>query len=95
MEKQDHLGVDAMSLSFFCTGKVIIVESTINVPILCGRLERMDSAFVLGFVDASGCFRSPAATSSHSDLLMRPGQVRAGINDTQKFLSTHRLKGRF
>lgn len=79
----------------FCTGRIIIVESTINVPILCGCPERIDSAFVLGFVEASGCFSSPAATSVHSDLLMCLGQVYAGINGTQKFLSTCRPKGRF
>lgn len=79
----------------FCTGKVIIVESTINVPVLCECPERIDSAFVLGFVEASGCFSSLAATSAHSDLLMCLGQVCAGINGTQKCLSICRLKERF
>lgn len=75
----------------FCTGKVIIVESTINVPVLCGHLERMDSAFILGFVDASGCFCSPTATSIHPNLFMCLGQVCAGINGTRKLLS-HQLR---
>lgn len=77
-------GCNDESMSF-CTGKVINVESTINVPVLDGNLERMDSAFVLGFVEASGCFCSPAATSVHPDLLMCLGQVCAGITALESF----------